>query len=223
MVMEKLFGTEKISHILKQEHKTYLENRSQAKEEEPLISSDAGHVYYRKGAMAIYTLKDYIGEEALNKALAKYLQQRSKYSKTVPPYPTVVDLVSYLRKATPRHQRYLITDLFETITLYNNRALSATATKHPDGKYEVKLAVAAEKLRSDEKGNTKVIPMDEMIDIGVMGKNGNIIYRKKHKLKFGENTIRIVVDKEPDSAGVDPLNMLVNRVLDSNLIKVNRG
>jgi hypothetical protein len=46
----------------------------QAQEKEPLISSDADHVYYRKGAMAIYTLKDYIGEEALTKTLAKYLQ-----------------------------------------------------------------------------------------------------------------------------------------------------
>lgn len=64
--------------------------------------------------------------------------------------------------------------------------------------------------------------MDEMIDIGVMGKNGDIIYRQKHRLKSGENTITVVVDKEPDLAGVDPLNMLVNRVLDSNMIKVNQ-
>ncbi|HEY9634835.1 MAG TPA: hypothetical protein V6D14_15640 [Coleofasciculaceae cyanobacterium] len=67
-------------------------------------------------------------------------------------------MVNYLRKAPPLHQRYLITDLFETITLYNNRALSATATKRPDGKYEVKLNVSAQKLRSDKNGNTKVIP-----------------------------------------------------------------
>jgi hypothetical protein len=31
-----------------------------------------------------------------------------------------------------------------------------------------------------------------------------------------------VVDKEPELAGVDPLNMLVNRVLGINLIKVNQ-
>jgi aminopeptidase N len=222
MVMEELFGTQKIRHILKQELNAYLEGRSQAKEEQPLISSDTSYVYYRKGAMAIYALKDYIGEEALNKALAGYLQQHSKYSQNVPPYPTVVDLVSYLREATPPHLQYLITDLFETITLYNNRALSATTTKRPDGKYEVKLTVAAQKLRSDEKGNTKVIPMDEMIDIGVLDKNGEIIYRQKHRLESGENTITVVVDKEPDSAGVDPLNMLVNRVLGINLIKVNQ-
>jgi len=222
MVMEKLYGTQKIRHILKQELNAYLEGRSQAKEEQPLISSDTSHVYYRKGAMAIYALKDYIGEEALNQALAAYLQQHSKYSQNVPPYPTVVDLVSYLREATPPHLQYLITDLFETITLYNNRTLSAITTKRPDGKYEVKLTASAQKLRSDEKGNTKVIPMDEMIDIGILGKNGEIIYRQKHQLKSGENTITVVVDKEPDLAGVDPLNTLVNRVLGINLIKVNQ-
>jgi hypothetical protein len=222
MVMEELFGIQKIRHILKQELNAYLEGRSQAKEEQPLISSDTSHVYYRKGPMAIYTLKDYIGEEALNEALAAYLQQHSKYSQNVPPYPTVVDLVSYLREATPPHLQYLITDLFETITVYNNRALSATATKRSDGKYEVKLTVSAQKLRSDEKGNTKGIPMEEMIDVGILDKNGNIIYRQKHRLKSGVNKITVVVDKEPELAGVDPLNMLVNRVLGINLIKVNQ-
>jgi hypothetical protein len=77
-------------------------------------------------------------------------------------------------------------------------------------------------LRSDEKGNTKVIPMDEMVDIGVLSKNGDIIYRQKHQLKSGENTITVAVDKEPDLAGVDPLNMLVNRILGINLIKINQ-
>ncbi|MUG96332.1 hypothetical protein F7734_29925 [Scytonema sp. UIC 10036] len=92
--------------------------------------------------------------------------------------------------------------------------------KRPDRKYEVKLTVLAEKLRFDEKGHMHTIAMDEKIDIGVLGKNGEILYRQKHRLKTGENTITVLVDTEPKIVGVDPLNMLVNRVPDSNMISV---
>ena len=102
MVMEKLYGPEKIRPILKTELDWYFQGRAEAKEEEPLVRTDAEHVFYRKGVVAMYALKEHIGESNLNRALAKYLQEHSKYSKNVPPYPTVMDLIGYFRQATSR-------------------------------------------------------------------------------------------------------------------------
>ena len=63
---------------------------------------------------------------------------------------------------TPPELQYLIHDLFETITLYDNRALSAPRRRSaPDGKYEVTLKVSAKKMRADEQGKESEVPMDD--------------------------------------------------------------
>ena len=51
-----------------------------------------------------------------------------------------------LRKITPADQAYLIDDLFNHIVLYENHAVSATARKLSDGKYEVSFVVNAAKV-----------------------------------------------------------------------------
>jgi hypothetical protein len=225
MVMSKLYGPEKISHILKTELDWYFQGRESSKEEEPLITTDASYVYYRKGAVVMYALKDYIGEENLNRALAKYLQERSKYSENVPPYPTVMDLIGYFQEATPPNLRFLISDLFESIILYNAQAKSAIATKRPDGKYEVKLTVSIQKFQSDKKGNETLIDLNpnETADIGVFGKNGKFLYLQKHQLKAGDNTISVVVDAEPEQVGIDPMYKLLNRSFQSNTVIVSKN
>ncbi|MBW4601954.1 MAG: hypothetical protein KME29_20850 [Calothrix sp. FI2-JRJ7] len=221
MVMEKLYGKSTVRKILQHEQRMYLNGRSEAKIEEPLITTNAPHVYYRKGAIILYGLRDAIGENSLNHTLAKYLQECSKYSINVPPYPTVIDLLKYLHKATPVNKQYLIQEGFKDIILYDNRAKAATWKRRPDGQYDVTIAVNVQKLRSDAKGNEKSIALhpNEQIDIGILDATGNIIYCQKYNLHSGENTIVAVVGRQPKLAGIDPLNLLINRIADVNLIE----
>jgi ABC-2 type transport system permease protein len=46
----------------------------------------------------------------------------------------------------------MITDLFETITLYDNKAVSAKVQETPDHKYKVTLVVDARKMRANGEG-----------------------------------------------------------------------
>jgi hypothetical protein len=55
--------------------------------------------------------------------------------------------------------KYLITDLFETITLYENKTDLATVKKLKNNSYELTLKIATEKSRADKSGNQKVIGM----------------------------------------------------------------
>jgi hypothetical protein len=93
--------------------------------------------------------------------------------------------LGYLKKATPDSLKYLITDLFETITLYENKTDVATAKKLKNNTYEVTLKISSEKSRADKSGNQKVIGMNDWIDVGVYGKdaegNDKLIYLKKHR------------------------------------------
>jgi hypothetical protein len=120
----------------------------------------------------------------------------------------------------------VIHDLFETITLYDNKADTATATKRADGSYAVHLAFSAKKLRADSLGNQTEIPVADYIDVGVFGapEPGNTLgkplaVRKVH-VTGDRMAVDFVVPERPFKAGVDPYNKLIDRTPEDNVRSV---
>ena len=143
-----------------------------------------------------------------------------------PPYTTVDDFIEALRAAMPDDRKYLITDFFETLTLFDNRAMSATWRETPDHRFAVTLKVSAAKLRADDKGNESEIPINDLIDIGVFsgkGKDEKPLFLEKRRITQHETTIEVVVDQQPSRAGIDPYNKLIDRVSDDNVVAVKSG
>jgi len=215
-VYAKEYGLEKLGPALRRNLDYYLKNRS--KSDVPLVEAEEQHLVYQKGSLALFALQDYIGEDVVNKALANLLRQFSD----VPPYPSAQDLVAALREVTPAKYQYLITDLFETVTLYDNSAESATVQPRPDGKFNVTLRVNAVKVRSDGVGNeTPAEINNEEIDIGIYNAENKLIYLKKHPIRTGNMELTITVDQQPARAGIDPLHKLIDKVPNDNLVNVN--
>ena len=115
---------------------------------------------------------------------------------------------------------YLITDLFETITLYDNRTLTATSKPVAGGRVEVTLAVRTKKLRAAELGAETEAPMDDLIEIGAVDEKGEPLHLEKRRLGSGDSTITFTVDAMPAKAGIDPLHKLIDRKPDDNLVRV---
>ena len=122
---------------------------------------------------------------------------------------------------TPPEYQYLIEDLFETITIYENRAVTASY-KEKDGKYEVKLKVSAKKLRAKDQGTLDEVKMDDLVDIGVLGPDDKPLYLEKKRIKSGESEFTIVVNEKPVRAGIDPVVKLVDRRPDDNTVPVTK-
>src|SRR6266851_436355 len=221
MVMKSEFGPEKMRRFLRYELDQYLRGRTtERKKELPLLRvENQDYVHYRKGSLVMYALQDYIGEWALNQALARYIQAVAFRG---PPYTTSAELLTYLREVTPDQYKYVLEDMFETITLYDNRAINAAYTPRPDGKYEVRLSTKSRKLRADPLGKEQEVPLNDFIDIGVLDAKGNAIYLQKERIDRSEMEFSIVVDQLPAKAGIDPLNKLIDRKPDDNSIKVSR-
>ena len=113
-IYEKQFGKKSVRRFLDIQLNRYFSGRSEETNmENPLIHVQPEQTYisYGKGAIALYTLSQYIGEEKLNGALREYLIYASRPGQ---PYTTSKDLIQYLRQATPDSLQYVITDLFET-------------------------------------------------------------------------------------------------------------
>jgi aminopeptidase N len=219
MVMKKQFGPDKMRRFLRYDLNHYLMGRAiENKKELPLADNEnQDYIHYRKGSLAMYLLQDILGEDKINAVLKDLLAQYAYHNA---PYPSVTVLVDGLRKITPPDQAYLIDDLFNAIVLYDDRALSASARKRPDGKYEVTLKVHASKLRADELGAEKEIPLRDLIDVGIDDKDGNSLLRERKLITQKESTYSLVTSGRPAKAGIDPDNKLIDRKPDDNMIPV---
>ena len=226
MVMEKKYGADKIRKFLKIELDRYLQGRSTERlGEQPLLRSEGqGYIHYQKGSVVMMAIKDRLGEERLNANL-KAFNERYRYRND--PFPTTLDLVSYLSQNTAAEEKTFIDDLFNNITLYDLRVKDAKVTELADGKFQLNLILHADKLVADDKGVETTQALAEQIDIGVFsvdpdqttGESG-VIYLKKHQLVTGENSIELVLDQKPLYVGVDPFVRLIDRDGADNIRKL---
>jgi hypothetical protein len=222
MVMEKEFGKQAMKKFLKYEMNEYLKGRAtEGKKERPLLLvENQQYIHYNKGSVVMYALKDYIGEDSLNAALAKYIK---KVAYQEPPYTTSKEFISFLRAATPDSLKYIINDMFESITLYENKTTKCSYTKTSGGKYLVKISVESKKMKADSIGKMKVVAVNDWIDIGIFGskeeggkKKETELYLQKRKINKGKMEFEIIVDEEPVKVGIDPYNKLIDRTPDNN-------
>ena len=185
----------------------------------------AVHPLSERDRSCFYALRDYIGESAMNTALRAFLD---KWALKGPPYPTSRDLYSEFDKVTPDSLKYVLRDLFEDMTFYDNKADSATTTKRPDGTWNVHLVLRAKKMKGDSVGNTRDVPVADYMDVGVFGdhvagqKLGEPLLVKKVHITQNVTTLDLVVPKEPKRAGIDPYNKLIDRTPEDNAIAVTR-
>ena len=116
--------------------------------------------------------------------------------------------------------QYLIKDMFETITLFENKTDSAFYKEKSKNEFEVTVYASAEKLRADSTGIETPIAINDWIDVGVYGKNkagkDSLLYLKKHKITQKQNQFKIFVKSKPRKAGIDPLHKLIDRHSNDN-------
>ena len=227
LVMEQMYGRDQIRRFLKYELDRYLRARGgEVVEELPLARvENQPYIHYQKGTLAMYWLREVVGEATVNRALQRLIEQ---HAFKPAPYPNTRDLLTLLREeAGPQHAQ-LIEDLFERITLYDMKARDAVATKRQDGRYEVTFIVQGRKLYADGKGRETEAALDEPFDIGVFADepgrkefaSGSVLAFERRPMKSGTQQVTLVVDRAPKFVGVDPYNKRIDRNSDDNLARV---
>ncbi len=230
MVMKHMYGPDKIRRFLKYELDSYLRNRAgEAVEELPLERvENQAYIHYRKGSLVMYLLQQRLGEDAVDRALSRFL---AEWRFKGPPYPRSVDLVTEFRKEakTPQQQQ-LITDLFEKITVYDLKVKNAVTKKDGNG-WTTTLIVDADKYYADGKGNETKAPLNEPIEIGLFTarpglgafSSSNVLVMGLQPIHSGEQTVTLHTGEKPGFAGIDPYNYYVDRNSDDNVQAVTGG
>jgi ABC-2 type transport system permease protein len=239
-VLEKEYGVHQMRRFLKDALDSYLIGRTiESQRELPLIyNENQQYIHYNKGSLVFYALSDYIGEARLNAALSEFIDDVAFQE---PPYTISLELVEYLKDATPDSLMYLIEDMFETITLYDNRVEEATYTEIDSSTFEVNMTLQAAKYRTGETGERiykneagdslsveiegrrrpiESLPLNDWIEVGVFGVddegNETVLYLEKRKFTDIMTEITITVDQKPVSVGIDPYNKLIDTISADN-------
>ena len=220
-------GDKQLRKFLKYELDQYLDGRAFDSKEPPIISTEGNEQYivYNKAGHTLYAMSEIIGIDRFNRALGKFID---RYRYKHDPYPNIGQFISTLREETPEDLQYLITDTFEKITLYENKAKSAKAIENSDGTYNLHLEVEAKKVYSDSLGVQTTATLNDWLEIGVIAEkiiDGNKqeipIYVQKVLITDSLSTFDIKLEEKPFKAGIDPLYKFVDRDSKDNLMKVS--
>jgi ABC-2 type transport system permease protein len=226
MVMEKQYGEEKIRKFLTFELDSYLRGRANENlEEMPLLRAEnQQYIHYRKGSIVMMALRDRIGEQNMNKAL-KALIAEYKFSDTV--HPTTLDLVAALKSVALQEDHAFIDTQFNQISIYDLKIVDTVVNKQKDDEFSVTLTVSATQFEADGKGEETEQPFDEFVDIILFSQDPNdfssenkMVYRQKHRLTSGENTITIKTKSSFSYVGIDPFVRFIDRDSGDNVRKL---
>ncbi len=222
MVMEKEYGRDQMRKFMKYEMDKYLRGRGRETEQEMPLSrcEGQGYAHYNKGSVVMYYLKEMISEDSVNAALRTFLE---KFRYKNAPFPVSLDVIDEFYAVTPDSLDYIVKDLFEEITLFENRCENVEVEELADGKYQVTIDVTSKKYKSDEMGKESEVPVNDYIEIGAFAKPegdksyGKTLYREMVKIDSPENTYTFVVDEKPQLAGIDPFLLLIDRSPKDNM------
>ncbi|WP_440054806.1 M1 family aminopeptidase [Pseudoalteromonas sp. T1lg65] len=225
MVLKERYGENNLRKFLKYELDRYLRGRgTESYEERPLATTvNQSYIHYRKGSVVMMALHDMLGEERLNAALRRFMDE---YRFRTDVFPTTQDFIAHLKQGATEQEQVFIEDQLNSITLYELKLKDVAIEKaQAEGaKHVVTLTVEAAKKYADGLGNEEEKPLAQLIDIGLFNADPDevheenpVIYLQKHEIKTGENIIRIEVDKLPKFAGVDPFIKLIDKETGDNI------
>lgn len=209
LVVQQAYGTEHMERLLTMMREGYETPRSRGAV--PLLRAYDRFTAYRKGPFALYALREYLGEKPVETALQRLL---AKHGAGKTPLPTSLDLYRELQAVTPDSLRYLLVDWFEVNTFWELKTRKATFEKAADA-WRVTLDVEARKVAVDTLGAETVLPMNDLMEIGIYaegenGERGEPLYLRMHRIEPGSQRITVMVRKQPAWAGVDPRGLLLD-------------
>lgn len=234
-VLERRYGKRQMNRFLRDALNAYLAGRSAEKiRETPLMyNENQSYIHYNKGSLAMYTFSELRGEQPFHAFLSKYIK---KVAFQDPPYTTSIDFVHDLRETTPDSLQYLINDLFQTVTLYDNRIDEVTLRQIDKKNFELTIDFTIRKYQTDSRGKRNYrnqqgdslmtkktggkteysLPLNDAVDITIRSPSGEDIYRKRLWISQIENELRIPLEEKPAEIIIDPNSMLLDAFPDDN-------
>jgi hypothetical protein len=221
-VVEQARGAAELDRLLAFMREAWLPPR--APSDPPLLRATEWFLGYRKGPLAMYALREYVGADRVDVALRRLL---AAHAAAHPPLPTTRDLYRELEAVTPDSLRPLLHDLFAANTLWDLATEQVSAVPAPGGMVQLTLAVRARKIVVDTAGAVRELPMHDLVEIGAFAdgageERGAPVYRRWHRIRSGTQRVTLTVPATATWAGVDPRSLLFDLKPGNNVARLPR-
>lgn len=221
MLLEHAFGRTYMREYLRADNQLYFSLRDSDEQELPLArTSGQPFVHYQKGSLAMYALKETLGEERVNKALRRLLERHAYPGRKA----TADDLLQELYKDASAPEIKCIKDWLERVIVYSLKVTTISCKRLKKGQYQLLLNISVNKT---DRNNNHSIPPDDVIDIAVfdvapgeMNSHSTPIYLKKHHFSQATTRLELIVNKAPQTVAIDPYCYLPDADQSDNLAEV---
>jgi aminopeptidase N len=227
MVFKQRYGEEMTHEILKWNMRQYFKKRVENESNEPplfLVESGQDFLYYRKGLIVMHALEQLISEEKINQALTSFIEDwNSKTGEkriSQERYPVSTDVLNYIYEVTPEPLVPEVKELFEYVTIYNNKIINVEAQELAGSQYQVEIEIQLEKVDVSEHENDVPFEFLSPVTIGFYRVNAQgkmeLISNRDGIQKAGIHSLSYTFDKKPDFVVLDPkFTLLDKNVLDN--------
>ena len=119
MVLKQHYSKVKVQQFLDMQMESYTNGKRKEKGNEPSLAlvENQEYIYYAKGAINMYALQKYIGEENVNIALQRFIKDWNTIDGALKlktdRYATTKDLLNYFRETTQDSLKSVVNELFE--------------------------------------------------------------------------------------------------------------
>ncbi|QEC44767.1 M1 family aminopeptidase [Pseudobacter ginsenosidimutans] len=220
MVTEKKYGPGKLWEYLQKDHQLYFNLRNMNSEKElPLLQSDQSFVYYQKGGLALYAIKNEIGEAQMNAALKRMLLQYGPDKHR----PMPADLLTELLKNTTASQQQYIKDRLQSVIHYDAGIRLRSCHQLPDGAWELELQLKVKKWDHTNGKPVQITP-DEAIEIAISNQGSapgiKPIAIKRIPVSSEAPVIKLILQHKPVKVLLDPNFSLPDENRDDNELRI---
>ena len=131
------------------------------------------------------------------------------------PYPTSLNLIEHLKKEAPNDLQYLIKDLFETVTFYDNKINATKVKSISNGNQQITIEFDVKKYRN--KNLKKSLSLKEYIELGFYNEHGELISIETTKVIEKNNKITFQLNEKPSKIILDPNYLLIDKNVEGNV------
>jgi ABC-2 type transport system permease protein len=223
MILEHQFGKMHLRNYLRADNRLYAILRSLEEEEMPLDSvSGQPFVYYQKGGLAMYAIKESIGEKKLNQALQNMFTKHSAPGVKANPETLKQELYRNASAA----QIALIDDLLNKTITWRLKLTLVECKPLADGRFGITLQANIVK-NNGSYHSFKPIPLNDDMDIAVFEQTPDRwhrytqpLYFQKHHFSDTETRFTLIVNKKPAAIAIDPYGYMLEEDQQDNIVLI---
>lgn len=214
VVTEKRFGKMYLRPYHVKDSQLYFAYRSAFGEQEAPLwkTTDQPFVHYQKGGLALFRLKEVMGEAHVARALHELVTHHGYPRQR----PTPADLTDALKRGASATQVRLIDALFKKVIVFDNDIKILSKKSLPNNQQLIALEI---NIRKTDETSGKPVSMQPDDDIEIAVFAGAIatekvpskpVYLQTHHFSKNRSVIRITVPRGPATIILDPLSYMLD-------------